>query len=244
MRYWEIERAAAISYTALSVNESTVLWTLARPWGGEICQCRVIVAFEFENYSDFAFRPSLRNDPTGIAKASELGLVTGGPKGAHGTSKAQRAGGDEIALFFEWVVAHRRGDLLDNFSIGPTQQWLANSSLHRGQGAGACGFFEEWEHLWGYYLAYSVEWGESNAGVVLADVTYLDPGTCIDQPYPADAPGDPRENSIRWLTRHTGNRPTATKYYDGTLPSMVNDPSKAYKNALFVTTDEANKIGY
>jgi hypothetical protein len=141
---------------------------------------------------------------------------------------AVRPNSDGVAKFFEYIVARRAEHLLDNVSVGPTQQYMKFAFK------AACGWPQTWEQLWELYLSNTVT-------ELLNKITYLDPGTCYNGVFPGSPGGDPKSKSVPWLAKHTGGLLlNGERYYEG----VGVEPSKAYKNALFIAEQEADNINY
>jgi len=227
----QISRAKAVSYIALSVRESNVEWTTVRvpDLGAQSCLCRTTVGLELASFRPPRFRDSAANDVGARLFLVANGMAVEDGTGLKATGDSLKPNSAGIARFFEFIVARRAEALLDNISLGPTQLWLKFAF-----NPAACGRPGSWEAIWALYLSVDV-------AEVLQRTTYLDTGTCTSNPFPGTIGGDPKAKSVAWLTGHTGNAVAAEKYYEGT---GINESSKAYKNALFITNQEADSIGY
>lgn len=207
----------ARSVIAVSTNESGVLWTMNRPVDlffklPPCVLCRQIVGFE-PNGQGLVTMPA---DPNLLRWMQDNKVVSGAgvPGPAITTDKARFT---NIARWFEAVVNARDSRSLWNFSIGPTQMFMGNSSVANKNVIGhhIAGFPESWEDIWSQYM-------NSNAGETVPSLAYLniasdkaDGAHSNARVYPADAPAD-RNNGIMWLSSQVGNAAGATDYWDGT----------------------------
>jgi hypothetical protein len=144
---------------------------------------------------------------------------------------ATQPNSDSLAAFFDWVIVKRKADLLDNFSLGPTQMHMLWSAVKKG--VPRCGWPNTWEEIWAV-------WTADGIAKLMNSITYLDPA-CGAPVYPGTPVGDPHSKSVNWLSKHTGNKASAELYWSG---ANVNDKSVAYSNALFMTNKMADSIGY
>lgn len=229
------------AYLALSYRETDIVWLTQRPNADDAqCPCRTSVGLE--RSSGGAYKMSTRSDPEALAFLAANGLIQPGPAGDRPANSAAEPGGQGVALFFEWVVAHRKAALLDNFSLGPTQMHLYWSALrHPG---GRCGFPETWEEVWDFYNSQTY----SNVATYLQ---YMDP-PCWTKPSPGAVVMPNRDQVIAWLNGHTGGAHDAhgysvsEAYYEGAawknLPAVP--AYKAYKNAIAEARMLADAVGY
>jgi len=255
-----VSRAKAVSLVALSGREVDYIWweqrdTIAtRKIGApeNECLCRQVIGLERER-TQVGYQLSTCTDAEAIAFLQAQGMVqAGGPHGCKPAGKAAQP--DGAADYFEWCMARKKGKLLDNFSVGPTQMYLRfffEPAFHPGQVV-HCGMFQSFEDIWSFYTNPGPvpDEGPANLGdlsapdqpaILLEHITYLDP-ICLGPgiQYPGAPTGGGKANVVAWLTRHVGNATGADKYYEGAGIG----PGKAYKNMLFIANQAADAIGY
>lgn len=228
-----IPRDKAISLVALSWRETGVEWTSARStdaiWlfegGPDECQMRVPVGHE-PAASSGRLRPELINNAKFLNALTVEGWVKQLPDGQLAANGAfAHPNSNAVALMLEWTIIERASDVLAGFSLGPTQVWLGQSSVHK-PSFNLCGWYNTWEQILEMYLA-----AGRGVGAMMDLITYLDPA-CTGRKYPTE-PGDPHALSVAWLTGHTGNPASAEQYWqDG------------FENALHMTKLAAQSIGY
>jgi len=166
-------------------------------------------------------------DPDALAYLQSRGLATLTQFGLAATDKLLPPNNwcgtntTEVARWLEWTIMNRKANLLQNFSVGPTMIWLAESGP--GVQAGltpnmGCSFPATWDDIFNLYMA-QVPIAAGNA------INYLDPPCYGHFPgYPADiAPtGQTTDPSVEgpitdWLVNHVGNKAGAVNYY-GVFP--------------------------
>jgi len=180
-------------------------------------------------------RKSILNDQEAMDFLSMQGLISSGPGGCiQPEGGLGLPNGEKQALFFEWVLAHRRANLLDQFSLGPTQIYLGLSPV--AITPSACGHFDTWDDMFDFWTSVTIK-------EVMDRIVYLEP-PCTSTPYPSAPGGDPRAKGIAWLTHHTGNTAAATAYYDGSdLPPNIQQ-GMAFSNSIFLVNKQASALGY
>lgn len=137
-------------------------------------------------------------------------------------------GTNEMAQFFEWVGDKRKFRLLDQFSIGPTMQWMAYS----GEGARAIqqqpldwvkstksqppirdnAWPDKWAEIFHLYVSASV-------ADLAKKIVYMDYPRSGMQWYPADDPTDSARIQ-KWLIAHVGSADGAAKYTPGYINAL------------------------
>jgi hypothetical protein len=111
--------------------------------------------------------------------------------------------------YFEWVLNHEKGALLNNFSIGPTMMYLAFSGEAAKAGASPTGIADaRWPQTWDDIFNLYVAATEDRPNKYLS---YLDKSQ-TKLPYPSEAPNN-QQATINWLVKQVGNPTTAAAYY-------------------------------
>lgn len=229
MRAAGVGRGKAITMCATARNESDNFWTEPRvltipeQYEDIPCwSCRTIVGLEFARIEGgvMFYRPSLRPGSAAYQWLASHGWASDlGSRGIAVTLRMAVPGGPEIAAFLEYVMQNRLSGLLDQFSIGPTQMYLA---VHFGAGKN----FPDWNALFRFYLS-------NSAGRIANQVTYYSGWT------PGDDPTD-RNRGIAWLrANQTGGSDNglATRYWEGTGYTP-------FSESLRICTAAANAIGW
>jgi len=134
---------------------------------------------------------------------------------------------DAVAIFFEWAMDNRKAKLLDNFSIGPTMMYLAQSGPFLSSGQPSCGFPATWDDIFAFYTA-------STIAAIAPRLTYLDQGCTGISGYPADHPDDDA-NNIKWLLHQVGmgSQAATEQYYIHGYGNAGADRNTGYHGALW-----------
>jgi hypothetical protein len=252
-----VSKPKAQSLAALSMPETTAIWTLPRTtdmWYDVDCfPLRVEVGLEFgepifqrtsgdvvvigkngrPTIEMYLIRSSAVDDADARNYLLTNKLITPLPtsKGKYVTRQNPPfymltgafagAGTPEMAKFFEMVLNTEKGRLLDQFSIGPTMQWMAYS----GVGSAAIRARPlDWikqtkEHVPIRDMAWPDTWDDifhlyvsASAGDLGKKITYMDaPRVNLGGWYPAMNPDD-EEKVAAWLAFQVGNLAGAKTY--------------------------------
>lgn len=208
-----IDRAKALSLTALSIPESDAIWTMARATGGPLNSMdscwpgRVVIGLETRS-GTFG-----RRFDDAWVKNSEGALFL--QSNGYGQLKSDgqiyptiKTNSKELAFLLDWVIGRRFGDLLADFSVGPTQEYLWFTKMSTDSSGGPknadgtpaspnTGFPATWEDLATFIT-------ETDAGALMEQIVYMDPANNpFSKTWPASHPDDDEEN-MKWLTNHVG----------------------------------------
>jgi hypothetical protein len=126
--------------------------------------------------------------------------------------------GSDIARFFEWTLINRKGNNLPNFSIGPTQMWLAQSCVtpadHQPSWGCLDNFPDSWEKIFAYYMSPTV----GAIGATIMDTQYANIGA---YPFRDDGSFRGTSTAISFLGNYQVGRYQAPGAPDGVMANAL-----------------------
>lgn len=220
-------RDVAVAYVALSDGETNFIWNIERPLPEDAACCGQIIGLE-----GVAFHRYVSQDSDVMDWLRTRGWINWNQE----EQEIEPAGGldnpmrpERAALFFEYLAANGKFEVMETLSIGPTQLWLGNGTT--------CGMPSGVDDVWAFY-------SETNPWrLITRHLRYLlpsryDPAGCLSNGFLL--PDGSQQRGVAWLTHHAGNPNLALQVYNGNPARWPN--RRAYKDSWNYVNNVATTI--